>query len=203
MMIAIERHAHIRFALPKQPQARSGIGGAIDGIDLPIGEGREFGPSQWGKRHGGGDSNLNDRVISAVTSYSTKLPTAPSDGPHESGIDRCCCCRIVDEERSYERLTEDGLTQWHPAFLALAATLELCALAYRRFCERYQAQPKSERRSRWGTKLLAKIKAEGKVKRKVSPGQKSLWEEWDESNEAIKKVAEKFKTANEFPPRLK
>jgi putative transposase len=104
---------------------------------------------------------------------------------------------------SYEKLTQDGLTEWHPAFLVLAATLEACAEAYRRFCERYKAQPKSERRNRWGTKLLAKIKAEGKVKRKVSPGQRSLWDDWDDSLEEIKKVSEKFKRANEFPLRPK
>jgi len=103
---------------------------------------------------------------------------------------------------SYERLTEDGLTQWHPAFLTMAATLELCAAAYRRFCEQYQSKPKSERRSHWGSKLLAKIKARGKPK-KVSPGQKSLWEEWDLPDEEIGAVATKFVKANEFPPHPK
>jgi len=103
---------------------------------------------------------------------------------------------------SYERLTEDGLTQWHPAFLTLAATLELCAAAYRRFCEQYQSKPRSERRSHWGSKLLAKIKARGKPK-KVSPGQKSLWEEWDLPDEEIGAVATKFVKANEFPPHPK
>lgn len=104
---------------------------------------------------------------------------------------------------SYERLTQDGLTEWHPAFLALGATLELCAAAYRRFCERYQPRPKSERRSQWGSQLLAKIVAERRARRrkyKVSPGQKSLWEDWDEPFEEIKTVAEKFKAANQFPP---
>jgi putative transposase len=107
---------------------------------------------------------------------------------------------------TYERLTEDGLTQWHPAFLALAATLELCAAAYRRFCEKYQPKPKAERKNRWGSKLLAKITARGRPKQKVSPGQKSLWEDWDRPNEEIKAVADKFVRANEFPtdrpPRL-
>ncbi|RMF68086.1 MAG: transposase, partial [Cyanobacteria bacterium J069] len=32
---------------------------------------------------------------------------------------------------SYDRLTQDGLTQWHPAFLALGRTLDLCAAIYR------------------------------------------------------------------------
>jgi putative transposase len=84
--------------------------------------------------------------------------------------------------------------------LALAATLELCAAAYRKFCERYQPQPKAERKNRWGSKLLAKITARGQPKKKkVSPGQKSLWEEWDRPNEEIRSVAEKFVKANEFP----
>ena len=101
---------------------------------------------------------------------------------------------------SYERLTEDGLTQWHPAFLVLATTLELCAAAYRRFCERYKPNPKSERKSHWGSKLLEKLKTKGKPKKKVSPGQRSLWEEWEMPSEEIQKVAKKFVGANEFPP---
>jgi putative transposase len=104
---------------------------------------------------------------------------------------------------SYERLTEDGLTEWHPAFLALAVTLELCAQAYRRFCERYRPQPKSEKKNRWGSRLLAKITARGKPKHKPSPGQKSLWEEWDLPVEEIQAVAQKFIAANQFPPHPK
>jgi putative transposase len=103
---------------------------------------------------------------------------------------------------SYERLTDDGLTQWHPAFLALGETLEQCAAAYRQFCERYQPPPKRETRSYWGSKLLAKIKARGKPQ-KVSPGQQSLWEDWDAPVEEIKRVAEKFVAANQFPPHPK
>lgn len=34
---------------------------------------------------------------------------------------------------SYERLKSDGLTQWHPAFLSLGTTLEMCAAAYKKF----------------------------------------------------------------------
>lgn len=107
---------------------------------------------------------------------------------------------------SYERLTQDGLTEWHPAFLKMAATLELCAAAYRRFCERYQPRPKPERKSHWGSKLLANIMAARRVRRrkhKISPGQKSLWKDWDEPFEEIKTVADKFQRANEFPPHPK
>jgi hypothetical protein len=100
---------------------------------------------------------------------------------------------------TYDQLTDDGLTQWHPAFLALAASLELCAEAYRKFCKQYQPKPKPEKRYRWGSKLLAKIKARGKPSKKVSPGQKSLWEDWDLPAEEILQVAEKFVQANEYP----
>jgi putative transposase len=106
---------------------------------------------------------------------------------------------------TYERLTDDGLTQWHPAFMALGATLEICAAAYRRFCERYVPPEKKERRRGWGSKLLEKILARGrpsrKDKKKVSPGQKSLWEDSNLPLEEIKAVAEKFVRANEFPVR--
>ncbi|MBE9030727.1 transposase [filamentous cyanobacterium LEGE 11480] len=100
----------------------------------------------------------------------------------------------------YDRLTVDGLTQWHPAFLALAASLELCAAAYRQFCRRYQPQPKSAHRNRWGSKLLAKIRARGKPK-KVSPGQKTLWDDWDLPAAEILAVAEKFVQANQYPQK--
>jgi len=43
---------------------------------------------------------------------------------------------------SYDRLTQDGLTQWHPAFLALGKTLDVCAAAYRKFCQRYKPSPR-------------------------------------------------------------
>ncbi|MGI0493717.1 transposase [Alkalinema pantanalense CENA528] len=100
---------------------------------------------------------------------------------------------------TYDRLTDDGLTQWHPAFLALGVTLELCAEAYRKFCKHYKPQPKPEKRNRWGSKLLARIRSRSKPK-KVSPGQRSLWEEWDAPLEEIREVAEKFVLANCFDP---
>ena len=100
---------------------------------------------------------------------------------------------------SYERLTNDGITQWHPAFLALGTTLELCAAAYQKFCKKYKSQPKPEKRNHWGSKLLARLKAQSKP-RKTSPGQKSLWEEWDAPAEEIRRVAEQFVLANCYDP---
>jgi putative transposase len=56
---------------------------------------------------------------------------------------------------SYEKLTDDGLTQWHPAFLRLGTTLEDCAQKYRGFCSRYQPKSKPAKKCHWGSRLLA------------------------------------------------
>jgi putative transposase len=56
---------------------------------------------------------------------------------------------------SYEKLTNDGLTQWHPAFLRLGTTLEDCAQKYRGFCSRYQPKSKPAKKCPWGSRLLA------------------------------------------------
>ena len=55
---------------------------------------------------------------------------------------------------TYDRLTDDGLTQWHPAFLSLGKTLDECAQNYRGFCRKYKSRPKSQRRRRWGSRFL-------------------------------------------------
>ena len=86
--------------------------------------------------------------------------------------------------------------QWHPAFLSLGATLELCAEAHRRFCKRYKPKPKPERKSHWGTPLLAGIKLSRRPRKKQSPGQKSLWENWDIPLEEIQAVTDRFLQAN-------
>ncbi|MGB3238061.1 MAG: hypothetical protein WBB29_07185 [Geitlerinemataceae cyanobacterium] len=49
---------------------------------------------------------------------------------------------------SYERLTDDGLTQWHPAFLQLGSSLEDCAKKYKGFCQRYKPKSKEVTYSR-------------------------------------------------------
>ena len=56
---------------------------------------------------------------------------------------------------SYERLTDDGPTQWHPAFLQLGNTLSDCAKKYKGFCHRYKPQIKPlQHRCHWGSKVL-------------------------------------------------
>ncbi|MCU0571108.1 MAG: transposase [Oculatellaceae cyanobacterium Prado106] len=104
----------------------------------------------------------------------------------------------------YDRLTEDGLTQWHPAFLALGKTLDLCAAAYRKFCQKYKPKPKSEKsekRNHWGSKLLAKIRERTKAKKRT-PGQKTLWDDWETPAEEIRQVAQKFVLANCYDPQV-
>ena len=54
----------------------------------------------------------------------------------------------------YEGLVGDGLSEWHPAFLQLAPTLEGCARRYAHYCRHYRPQAKPARKSGWGSRLL-------------------------------------------------
>jgi putative transposase len=109
---------------------------------------------------------------------------------------------------TYDQLTQDGVTEWHPAFLKLAENLEDCAKQYRNFCHRYKAQPKAEKRSSWGSKLLKeRIPTKGKpsnIRHKTSPGQLVLPEldgcQVSETSE-VQTVAGKFVAANAYPKR--
>ncbi|MGF1524006.1 MAG: transposase [Leptolyngbyaceae cyanobacterium] len=102
---------------------------------------------------------------------------------------------------TYDRLSDDGITQWHPAFLALGSTLEICAAAYRKFCKKYKPQLKPERKNHWGSKKLAGLRQKMKVK-KVSPGQKSFWDSWNLPMDEIVAVAKKFVLANCWDPDI-
>jgi putative transposase len=46
---------------------------------------------------------------------------------------------------THDRLRDDGITQWHPAFLSLGKSLEECAARYRGFCKKYKPKPKPEK----------------------------------------------------------
>ncbi|MEH1826564.1 MAG: transposase [Nostoc sp.] len=99
----------------------------------------------------------------------------------------------------HDRLSDDGLTQWHPAFLKLGRTLDECANKYRGFCKKYRPQSKPEKRNHWGSKLLAGIVVKQKTK-KTSPGQMRLpWAEW-EVNPEVNSVATQFILANCYQP---
>jgi putative transposase len=108
----------------------------------------------------------------------------------------------------YERLGDDGLTTWHPAFLALGEDLEECSRKYRSFCDQYQPQSKPERRFYWGNQLLPKLTKSKKVnKQKKQPKKpdeeaKRLYENWLENNPEIVEVAEKFILANCYNPQV-
>ena len=69
---------------------------------------------------------------------------------------------------TYERLTDDGITQWHPAFLQLGKSLEECAQKYRGFCQRYKGKAKpANKKSHWGNKLLAGFSLRYQVSKKA------------------------------------
>ncbi|MGK7871759.1 MAG: transposase [Xenococcaceae cyanobacterium] len=100
----------------------------------------------------------------------------------------------------HDRLTDDGLTQWHPAFLSLGKTLDECARKYREFCKKYKAKPKPEKRYCWGEKFLPKLL---KKKNKASPGQMKLpWATWEVVDSEVRQVAEKFVYANCYDPKV-
>jgi|GEM_PF-2495731 len=98
---------------------------------------------------------------------------------------------------THDRLTDDGLTKWHPAFLSLGKSLEECAARYRGFCKKYKPKPKPERSYCWGSKLLPKV-VKGKRKNKASPGQMRLpWDDWEVAGSEVREV-----TANCYDPRI-
>lgn len=69
----------------------------------------------------------------------------------------------------YERLSDDGLTEWHPAFLAMGRSLDDCQKRYQRFCQRYSPKKKEARRCSWGSRLFPL--ALPKNSRRAFPGQ--------------------------------
>ena len=59
---------------------------------------------------------------------------------------------------SYEQLTDDGITQWHPAFLELGNSLDECARKYKGFCQRYRPKKKKQTVNSWGSRRYGQIK---------------------------------------------
>jgi putative transposase len=111
---------------------------------------------------------------------------------------------------AYERLGDDGLTTWHPAFLALGEDLEECARKYKGFCYQYKPQEKQTKKSYWGNKLLPKLtrkkkssnekNKQNKQTKKVNEEAQQQYEIWRENNPEIIEVAEKFILANCYNP---
>ena len=101
----------------------------------------------------------------------------------------------------HDRLTDDGITQWHPAFLSLGRNLDECAKRYRGFCKKYKPKTKPAKSYSWGQKFLPKV-LKGKNK-KTSPGQTRLpWAQWEATNPEVQEVAEKFVMANCYDPKI-
>lgn len=104
---------------------------------------------------------------------------------------------------TYDRLSNDSISQWHEAFLQLGRTLEECAAKSRRFCQKYRPQEKPEKRNSWRSRFLPSVMKGGKAK-KSSPGQMSLpWNKQrvTESTE-VHEVATKFIQANCYQPTV-
>lgn len=102
----------------------------------------------------------------------------------------------------YERLGDDGLTTWHPAFLALGESLTECSQKYRDFCYNYQPKEKKSKGFHWGSKLLPKLTKKRKTSRSKTTPQKPdeeakrLYENWQANHPEVIEVAEKFMLAN-------
>ena len=67
----------------------------------------------------------------------------------------------------YERLEGDGLSEWHPAFLQLAPTLEGCARRYAHYCRQYRPRPSRRRKAGGGAGCCSGMEA---VARRAPPG---------------------------------
>jgi hypothetical protein len=72
---------------------------------------------------------------------------------------------------SYARLSEDVLTQWHPAFLTLGETLDECSARYRNFCRQYrpETKPKPRDTSGWGSQRLPQLSRRWRSEPSESP----------------------------------
>ena len=76
-----------------------------------------------------------DAGLEAMLGYPLPAPATARqwlDRFHEEGLLEARPAQGTDD-----RLTDDGLTPWHPAFLQLSATLDGCARRYRQFCRDY------------------------------------------------------------------
>lgn len=107
---------------------------------------------------------------------------------------------------SYERLTDDGLTQWHPAFLRLGNSLEECAKKYKGFCQKYKPKEKTPTKCHWGSKLLGGVHLEGKGKGSTTHPKKSKSVCTPpcqvSSNPELTRVVRQFREANTAPKEV-
>lgn len=98
---------------------------------------------------------------------------------------------------SYQRFNDDGITDWHPAFLKLAPSLDECSRHYRNFCRKYRPQTKPKTPRSWGRSFIGALKQSIKIK--ILTAQRCL--ERCQVTKAIQpseitSVADKFTLAN-------
>jgi hypothetical protein len=74
----------------------------------------------------------------------------------------------------FEGLAGDGLSEWHPAFLQLATSLEGCARRYAHDCRRYRPRAKPARQPGWGSKLLGRDPSAGSSSSGLGKGGPSI-----------------------------
>ena len=85
----------------------------------------------------------------------------------------------------YHRLSDDGLTEWHPAFLAMGQNLDACQQRYQRFCQRYSPKKKEARRvCSWGSRLFPGNLP--KNNRRTFTGQTDLFEKFEKGCQVTK-----------------
>ncbi|WP_413400540.1 hypothetical protein [Prochlorococcus sp. MIT 0718] len=71
----------------------------------------------------------------------------------------------------------EGISEWHPTFLKLSATLDGCSKRYERFCQRYRHHSKAAPKCHWGSRKLKRLVSSARTrskKKRVSPGQQRL-----------------------------
>ncbi len=106
---------------------------------------------------------------------------------------------------THERLEDDGITEWHPAFLSLGESLDDCAKEYKGFCKKYKPKAKSEKRYFWGSQMLPKLtskkkKKKKKTKKEVASEKDQVTEQqkepWEIPSDEVREVSQKFILAN-------
>jgi REP-associated tyrosine transposase len=97
---------------------------------------------------------------------------------------------------------DDGLTEWHPAFLLLGQTLDACSARYRRYCLRYRPTTKPQPSFAWGTRLLSGLSLPKRGKYECSEQMHLGFSDsrCQVTNTRIEAVAAKFMAANS--PRM-
>ncbi|MEI6559655.1 MAG: transposase [Rhodospirillaceae bacterium] len=95
----------------------------------------------------------------------------------------------------HDRLTDDGLTEWHTAFLGLAPTLDGCSLHYWRFCLMYRTKRKMRKKSPWGCRLLAGF-PRGRQRSGSPHGQLSLFGDEERCQVSVPASIRTFTAAN-------